>query len=59
MFQHMYDMNVANFLTVNDESNKVRLGSEGTSFELFRSEGWVPVRDNEQWYDVTTGTWKT
>ncbi len=59
MFQHMYDMNVANFLTVNDESNKVRLGSEGTSFELFRSEGWVPVRDKEQWYDVTTGTWKT
>ena len=59
MFQHMYDLNVANFLTVGDESNKVRLGSEGTSFELFRSEGWVPVRDKEQYYDESTGTWKT
>ena len=59
MFQHMYDMNVANFLTVNDESNKVRLGSEGTSFELFRSEGWVPVQDTYQKYDEATGTWKT
>ena len=59
MFQHMYDMNVANFLTVNDGSNKVRLGSEGTSFELFRSEGWVPVQDTYQKYDEATGTWKT
>ena len=59
MFQHMYDMNVANFLTVNDKSNKVRLGSEGTSFELFRSEGWVPVQDTYQKYDEATGTWKT
>ena len=59
MFQHMYDLNVANFLTVGDESNKVRLGSEGTAFELFRSEGWVPVQDTEQYYDETTGTWKT
>ena len=59
MFQHMYNLNVANFLTVGDESNKVRLGSEGTSFELFRSEGWVPVRDKEQYYDESTGTWKT
>ena len=59
MFQHMYDLNVANFLTVNDESNKVRLGSEGTSFELFRSEGWVPVQDTYQKYDEATGTWKT
>ena len=59
MFQHMYNLNVANFLTVGNESNKVRLGSEGTSFELFRSEGWVPVRDKEQYYDESTGTWKT
>ena len=59
MFQHMYNLNVANFLTVGDESNKVRLGSEGTSFELFRSEGWVPVQDTKQEYDPATGTWKT
>ena len=59
MFQHMYNLNVANFLTVGDESSKVRLGSEGTSFELFRSEGWVPVRDTKQEYDEATGTWKT
>ena len=59
MFQHMYNLNVANFLTVGDESNKVRLGSEGTSFELFRSEGWVPVQDTKQKYDEATGTWKT
>ena len=59
MFQHMYNLNVANFLNVGDESNKVRLDSEGTSFELFRSEGWVPVRDTEQYYDESTGTWKT
>ena len=59
MFQHMYDMSVANFLTVSDKNNNVRLGSEGTSFELFRSEGWVPVQDTYQKYDETTGTWKT
>ncbi len=59
MFQHMYNLNVANFLTVGNESNKVRLGSEGTSFELFRSEGWVPVQDTKQEYDEATGTWKT
>ena len=57
MFQHMYDMNVANFLTVSDKNNNVRLGSEGTSFELFRSEGWVPVPDSTKLYNPETGKW--
>ena len=57
MFQHMYDMSVANFLTVSDKNNNVRLGSEGTSFELFRSEGWVPVQDSIQKYNTSTGKW--
>ncbi len=59
MFQHMYDMNAGKFLTVSDKNNNVRVGDTGTSFELFRSEGWVPVRDKEQYYDESTGTWKT
>ena len=59
MFQHMYDMNAGKFLTVSDKNNNVRVGDTGTSFELFRSEGWVPVRDTKQEYDQATGTWKT
>ncbi|MCI7706707.1 MAG: DUF6383 domain-containing protein [Parabacteroides sp.] len=59
MFQHMYDMNAGKFLTVSDKNNNVRVGDTGTSFELFRSEGWVPVRDTYQKYDEATGTWVT
>ncbi len=59
MFQHMYDMNAGKFLTVSDKNNNVRVGDTGTSFELFRSEGWVPVPDTKQEYDEATGTWKT
>ena len=59
MFQHMYDMNAGKFLTVSDKNNNVRVGDAGTSFELFRSEGWVPVRDTKQEYDAATGTWVT
>ena len=48
MFQHMYDMNAGKFLTVSDKNNNVRVGDTGTSFELFRSEGWVPVPDSTE-----------
>ena len=48
MFQHMYDMNAGKFLTVSDKNNNVRVGDTGTSFELFRSEGWLPVPDSTE-----------
>ena len=48
MFQHMYDMNAGKFLTVSDKNNNLRVGDTGTSFELFRSEGWVPVPDSTE-----------
>ena len=57
MFQHMYDMNAGKFLTVSDKNNNVRVGDTGTSFELFRSEGWVPVQDSIQKYNTSTGKW--
>ena len=57
MFQHMYDMNAGKFLTVSDKNNNVRVGDTGTSFELFRSEGWVPVQDSIQEYNTSTGKW--
>ena len=58
MFQHMYDMSAAKFLTVG-EDNLLKLGDEGTEFELFRSEGWMPVADDYTYYDATTGQWIT
>ena len=57
MFQHMYDMNAGKFLTVSDKNNNLRVGDTGTSFELFRSEGWVPVQDSIQKYNTSTGKW--
>ena len=50
MFQHMYDMSAAKFLSVG-EDNLLKLGDEGTAFELFRSEGWVPVPDTTEYVD--------
>ena len=52
MFQHMYDMSAAKFLSVG-EDNLLKLGDEGTAFELFRSEGWVPVPDTTEYVDET------
>ena len=57
-FQHMYDMSAAKFLSVGDD-NFLKLGDEGTEFELFRSEGWIPVRDTKQEYVAETGEWIT
>ena len=57
MFQHMYDMNAGKFLTVSDKNNNLRVGDTGTSFELFRSEGWVPVPDSTKLYNPETGKW--
>ncbi len=57
-FQHMYDMSAAKFLSVGDD-NFLKLGDEGTEFELFRSEGWIPVRDTKQKYVAETGEWIT
>lgn len=54
-FQHMYDMVTAKFLQVAD-NNLLKLGDEGTEFELFRSEGWIPVADSALVYDETTNT---
>ena len=57
MFQHMYDMNAGKFLTVSDKNNNLRVGDTGTSFELFRSEGWLPVPDSTKLYNPETGKW--
>ena len=57
MFQHMYDMNAGKFLTVSDKNNNLRVGDTGTSFELFRSEGWVPVPDSTKLCNPETGKW--
>ena len=56
MFQHMYDMSAAKFLTVG-EDNQLKLGDEGSAFELFRSEGWVPVPDSANVWNETTAAW--
>ena len=57
-FQHMANMAVSNFLGV-DENNQLQLDEEGLEFELFRSEGWMPVADDYTYYDPTTGQWIT
>ena len=46
-FQHIYNMAGNNFLGVNDDNNILKLlsGADGTEFELFRAEGWYPVRE--------------
>ena len=56
MFQHMYDMSTAKYLSV-DEDNMLKLADEGTEFELFRSEGWVPVPDSANVWNENTATW--
>ena len=57
-FQHMANMAVSNFLGV-DENNQLQLDEEGLEFELFRSEGWMPVADDYTYYDAATGQWIT
>ena len=57
-FQHMANMAVSNFLGVG-EDNQLQLDKEGLEFELFRSEGWMPVADDYTYYDPTTGQWIT
>ena len=55
-FQHMYDMSVAKYLGI-AEDNKLKLDDEGAEFELFRSEGWVPVPDSANVWNETTAAW--
>ena len=57
-FQHMANMAVSNFLGV-DENNQLQLDEEGLEFELFRSEGWMPVADDYTSYDAASGQWIT
>ena len=58
MFQHMYDMSTAKYLNFG-EDNLLKLADEGTEFELFRSEGWMPVADDYTYYDAASGQWIT
>ena len=55
-FQHMSNMAVSNFLGVG-EDNQLQLDNEGLEFELFRSEGWVPVPDSANVWNENTAAW--
>ena len=53
-FQQMYNMSLGSFLgvasTVDEYGNKVvKLSNEGVEFELYRSEGWYPKKQMEEY----------
>ncbi len=52
-FQHMFDMSQNLFLGT--DGKFVKLTKDGTEFELYRSEGWTPVRDSHYEYNYATG----
>ena len=54
-FQHMRDMSQDLFMGT--DGKLVKLTKEGTEFELYRSEGWIPVKDTTYLYNDYTGKW--
>ncbi len=63
MFQHMYDMSTTKFLSISDTKSEggfklLKLSDEGTEFELFRSEGWMPVEDSIKVWKEETNKWE-
>ena len=63
MFQHMYDMSTTKFLSISDTKSEggfklLKLSDEGTEFELFRSEGWMPVEDSIKVWNDKTNEWE-
>ena len=52
-FQHMFDMSQNLFLGT--DGKFVKLTKDGAEFELYRSEGWTPVRDYHYEYNYATG----
>ena len=54
-FQHMYDMGLNAFLGVGKD-NVVKLVENGeTQFELFRAQGWYPVKETKEVINPETG----
>ena len=63
MFQHMYDMSTTKFLSISNTKSEggfklLKLSDEGTEFELFRSEGWMPVEDSRKYWNENTNKWE-
>ena len=52
-FQHMFDMSQNLFLGT--DGKFVKLTKDGAEFELYRAEGWTPVRDYHYEYNYATG----
>ncbi len=50
MFQHMYDMSKNLYLDVMSNS-LIKLTNEGTEFELYRANGWTPVKQENGTYN--------
>ena len=54
-FQHMSKMSLDKFLGA--DGKYVNLSDDGLQFELYRAEGWYPVRDSVKRYNEDDGTW--
>jgi hypothetical protein len=50
MFQHMYDMSKNLYIDVTD-NGLIKLTNEGTEFELYRANGWTPVKQDNGTYN--------